>query len=94
MLATQLSKLKLNVRIVDKAAHPVLRGHADGMHNIVLHLCLARLINRVHNHIGLQCRTCEVFHALDVGTRFEEEACECAGMSSSDSRYDVPATLV
>jgi phenol 2-monooxygenase len=30
MLATQLSKLKLHVKIVDKAAHPVLRGHADG----------------------------------------------------------------
>lgn len=29
-LATQLSKLKINTRIVDKAAHPVLRGHADG----------------------------------------------------------------
>lgn len=30
MLATQLSKLKIDVRIIDKAAHPVLRGHADG----------------------------------------------------------------
>lgn len=30
-LATQLSKLKINTRIVDKAAHPVLRGHADGI---------------------------------------------------------------
>lgn len=29
-LATQLSKLKVNTRIVDKMAHPVLRGHADG----------------------------------------------------------------
>lgn len=31
MLATQLSKLKINTRIVDKMAHPVLRGHADGL---------------------------------------------------------------
>lgn len=30
-LATQLSKLKISTRIIDKMAHPVLRGHADGL---------------------------------------------------------------
>lgn len=31
LLATQLAKLSVNVRIIDKQAHPVLRGHADGL---------------------------------------------------------------
>lgn len=31
LLATQLAKLKVDCRIVDRQAHPVLRGHADGM---------------------------------------------------------------
>jgi len=29
-LATSLAKLKINTRIIDKQAHPILRGHADG----------------------------------------------------------------
>lgn len=32
MLATQLAQLGVNARIVDKMPHPVLRGHADGVH--------------------------------------------------------------
>lgn len=32
MLATQLAQLGINARIVDKMPHPVLRGHADGIH--------------------------------------------------------------
>lgn len=31
MLATQLAQLKIDCRVVDKMAHPVLRGHADGL---------------------------------------------------------------
>ncbi|BEI87291.1 uncharacterized protein CcaverHIS019_0100090 [Cutaneotrichosporon cavernicola] len=56
MLATQLSKLKIDTRVVDKMAHPVLRGHAD----------------------GLQCRTGEVFEALNVHRQFDAETHECA----------------
>lgn len=44
MIATQLSKLKLDVRIIDKAAHPVLRGHADGTLNRRLPDSYARLM--------------------------------------------------
>jgi len=55
-LATQLAKLKIDVRIIDKQAHRVLRGHAD----------------------GLQCRTMEVFAALGLKSRFDDEAHECA----------------
>lgn len=32
MLATQLAQLGVDARIVDKMPHPVLRGHADGIH--------------------------------------------------------------
>lgn len=32
MLATQLAQHGVNARIVDKMPHPVLRGHADGIH--------------------------------------------------------------
>lgn len=31
MLATQLAQLNISTRVVDKMAHPVLRGHADGL---------------------------------------------------------------
>lgn len=31
MLATQLAQLNIDCRVVDKMAHPVLRGHADGL---------------------------------------------------------------
>lgn len=32
MLATQLAQMGVDTRIIDKMPHPVLRGHADGLH--------------------------------------------------------------
>lgn len=33
MLALQLGQMGVNVKIIDKMPHPVLRGHADGLHS-------------------------------------------------------------